>query len=155
MITTKRAALGAAGVCLILLAGCGKETMTSYEAEKSRIRDALPKTVICSETSHGVGMALSCKANAFNAVLFSQKGMNGQEILGIEITYNQLYSSQPVPFEVMVKLLSAYDFTASDLEICGNELRHSKQAKTYVISCRRFPQKSLDYTVSINAQTAI
>lgn len=98
---------------------------------------------------------LACQANALTALLISQKGESGQDILNVVVEYNQYLSRDPVPISVMVKLLSAYDFTTSDMDTCANTRFHFKQAKTYSMSCRRNQSKGHDYTVDIKAQRAI
>lgn len=121
----------------MVLVGCGGgATMTSYDAEKSRIREALTSEVDCIETPVGGGTRLECRSgNEAFRLFFEAQSSSGPMRLELALSKNAIASRTAESFW---RVLSAYGFEDTDVEKClGTTDAHNKQLATHRVYCDR------------------
>ena len=146
--TFRYAAVAALAAIASLVTGCSNPPMAGYDSEKSRLRDALPGSVVCTETPHPGGKILECAEKNFELVLTGAKAQDASDIVNVQMSFEN-YFNAGYPRNAIEKILTIYDVTGGHANGClrGESGVYSKPADSFVLRCQQ-DERSLRISIS-------
>lgn len=151
-------AVCAAGLSTVLVACGGAAVLTSFDAEKSRIRNAVSQGVTCVETVPAPGIErLGCESSAggfWSELQFVSPG--GQRRTLLTIVFKEYNRNDPAAATDFRNILNAYEFTEDDLRKCLEDGGFTKQLAVHRVSCAAHTYSyGRELTVSITQAKAV
>jgi hypothetical protein len=109
--------------------------MSSFDAEKSRIRGALPADIPCAERDAGGGKILECNSPGDGLRLGVVSELRGPGSLEVSIVWDRSASDGQSTYAAFRKAADAYGFSEADEQVCRNDGRYSEQADSLSVIC--------------------